>query len=738
MRLRTLVRALAGIFLRLQEVGGSSRTSSSPNDPLRELRLPTPDVINKYSLWQPDEIVSTIVAWADRYPHFVRVTTAQEAYGVPAINGKCPGFPSGPCETYIVVLQDFVTHPEGSDASSRLPEVLWTAAINGEDRIGPSALMEAAELLLTAGECQAYPRPSVRSDTYQWQGDLRSAFGCRRRFEQLGIETQWLARLLTTRRIVLVPVANPLGFTQSVTEEADYNPTQDFGYYSGTKQCMQTLTARALNELARDHLFQMALIFDHTGNESIGYPWGWGKPAPDHVALSSVASALSRYGGGWMGSEPYAVGSIGDVTLPVGGRIEDWLYGGSWNLPSHCQPSTYDGYPVNKTIYNNSTLRAASLMISSSRDRTPSIDLLGTTQELLTYGTVGTGYISRAIRLALLSADLVEPYIAMRAVNEMVFTDDLVPMAPRVGRYCPANKAASVPANSRKVSFQWEVGGAMAIAETRVWYAEWRDLPRDFDFCKHQPTIDMVSQYMTVGTPIGATSGTGKYSPERHATLFAASIDISDTFGYQPGDRLAVLVSARVDQSWATRADNDTFPDVLPQSHLAHARTDPSWYHRDAGKLVEGRNHWFSLPLTIVLHNATDDEPAVETVELSFRFDMPEEGKDDDGDSQYDPSHDPLRPTYPNRRQSRGFSSLAATLLLVAIAFGVYLGMRSRRLSSHPLLARRYDRLAVEGDGLFAPIARLFGSSNRFYAELSRSDEVELGAYQHLNENELL
>jgi len=62
---------------------------------------------------------------------------------------------------------------------------------------------------------------------------------------------------------------------------------------------MQTTAARAVNELWRKHMFQLALTF-HAGMVMIGYEWGspnhreGGSISPDHNAQESIATVMSR------------------------------------------------------------------------------------------------------------------------------------------------------------------------------------------------------------------------------------------------------------------------------------------------------------------------------------------------------------------------------------------------------------------------------------------------------------
>jgi hypothetical protein len=95
--------------------------------------------------------------------------------------------------------------------------------------------------------------------------------------------------------------------------------------------------------------------------------------------------------------------------------------------------------------------------------------------------------------------------------------------------------------------------------------------------------------------------------------MFFASIDTSM---FQPGDTIAVFASARLDQGWSKVPDGAK-PNIAPQSHVVNARTNPEWRHESAGKIIQGRQDWYSIPLTLVISDESDDPT---TVELSDRF----------------------------------------------------------------------------------------------------------------------
>ena len=79
---------------------------------------------------------------------------------------------------------------------------------------------------------------------------------------------------------------------------------------------MQTIAARTVNEIFREHMFQLSLTF-HAGSEMVAYEWGadvWlDNLSPDDVAQSSIAASFSQYGGGWSGFDAYEYGTMNDI-----------------------------------------------------------------------------------------------------------------------------------------------------------------------------------------------------------------------------------------------------------------------------------------------------------------------------------------------------------------------------------------------------------------------------------------
>jgi hypothetical protein len=117
----------------------NSHVESTPaprfqQDPKLHARI-LDDYPRQYALWAPVEIRNKVLEWKSLYPNLVRVTTAQDAYGLPRSGGAndCPFDEGGDgCLNYIVTMQDFVAHPDGSHSSNDLPEIFWSGCVHGK------------------------------------------------------------------------------------------------------------------------------------------------------------------------------------------------------------------------------------------------------------------------------------------------------------------------------------------------------------------------------------------------------------------------------------------------------------------------------------------------------------------------------------------------------------------------------------------------------------------------------
>lgn len=759
-------------------------------------------IVTPYTILDSEQLYRRMVALTEQYPELVRLENAQAAFGLPAVGGPkdCPFEPpelGEGCHNWYLVIEDGIYNGRGgltgdasfaseaaaakaedshsppvqggdggrnleegigsdADPYSALPEVILSGALHGDERVGPTAVLETAAILLESAYCESLPRmvsgdgsirtnggaesedetirrvekkrtrhefkhknvPSIKhkshqvrrrrkrlvlerrrrrqvtnvsnrrterdyiekrkrqrrqellaqsprstAATYYPSEQLDEARLCRSSLTSRGIpgsERRWLARLVSTRRIVIVPSANSVGYFRGVRDEGDtggLDPNRDFPYdLSDPSMCMRTIAGRTMNELFREHLFQMGITF-HGGMEAVAYEWGapsYQLPdapkqaasqlnpapsyaAPDSVSQKQISHIYSSYGGKFIknGGDQYPVGTMNELVYPVEGGMEDWSYAASWDTDRvvRCTPTTYGGYPSEKTRYSPGNLRTFNALVETSNEKTPRDADLGTDEDLLTPYGAGNGHISRNVRLSLSLIDLVEPYVQILDAAGRELRDDVVPLSPRWYRSSMKTKAMAVPEGTGNTTIGWTVGGAVSVDSTALMIGRWDDLDGTVFNGMTQPTKQQLDDYFA-GLPQGGdpmvwfseaqgpgpakwNERLGFYDPASLAAaepgsaasinedivpeaVYRTSIDLSQ---YVAGDRIAVYAVARVDQSWAGQEDN-VLGSIRPQTNVVNARTDPLWrqeYVADDGthKIVQGRLDWFSIPLTI-------------------------------------------------------------------------------------------------------------------------------------------
>ena len=98
-----------------------------------------------------------------------------------------------PCKQWYIEITNEAT--AGGDPGR--PEVFFSGNLHGDEDVGPMALIYMAEFLLKNRGPNGNP---------------------------------WVTRLVDTRRIVMVPMTNALGYDQLVREENNVDPNRDFPY----------------------------------------------------------------------------------------------------------------------------------------------------------------------------------------------------------------------------------------------------------------------------------------------------------------------------------------------------------------------------------------------------------------------------------------------------------------------------------------------------------------------------
>lgn len=295
------------------------------------------------------------------------------------------------CETLVVRITN------RKKLTTTTPEVFFSGALHGDERLGPLVVTELAGFL-----CRQYLAGGA---------DVR--------------------RLLDTRSVWLAPMTNAWGFAHESRAENGHDPNRDFPYLQHSGSCMLTQTARTVNELFRRHLFHFMITF-HGGERSLTYEWGSrnhmansrSTEAPDDRAYNSVGKVLQAVAGeGSYRGQWYPLGRITDVVYAVDGGMEDWSYAAGWEASptpiNQCRPSTYGGYNSSRTEYRSGSV--ASLVYLAEMDDTkyPSSSTLGHSSEVWSTRS-GQGHVARNMRMCLKLIDLARPEVAVSLRTQIV------------------------------------------------------------------------------------------------------------------------------------------------------------------------------------------------------------------------------------------------------------------------------------------------------------------------------
>ncbi len=521
-----------------------------------------------YEILSYHEINKCTLDLATKYKRWAISYTAQERYGLPS-PGKCG---EELCEQWVLHITDH----ESYDRDLERPEVFFSGTLHGNERVGPTVTVELAELLLKAVEC------NERGGGGGLKEDACKHPGLEKHLELV----PWLSWLVHNRSIVLIPLANAKGYYDNVREENGLDPNRDFPFHNNLPHgnCMRTIAARVINEVWREHIFQISVTF-HGGLESISYEWGDEEhtapndTCPDGYALNEVALRMKEYAGDAPEKHigKYDVNVMNEIVYPVRGGMEDWGYAGSWaksksgeRIP--CSPVTFDGYKSMKTIYEDPTLRAFNYLVETSQDKIPPQNVLGKAEHVLdTSDPPGNGYITRNVRLALLLTDIVKPYVVWSSEDEHHHPEHL---------------------QDKNSTYSWEVGGALTVDASCLLVGPWPSNVSDLSKASPDDFISLVK--------FSTANQTARVYPPQQAS-FQAQLSLTT-----PG-KYFVMPVAVVDQGWLKQLD-EAQPHEPPQSHLVNARTNSAWDKQlRSGRRVRGHVEWFG-PVRLVQVQVEPDD----------------------------------------------------------------------------------------------------------------------------------
>lgn len=346
-----------------------------------------------------------------------------------------------PCKT---LFADFNSAKSGS------PTVLILGPLHGDEPVAATAAYNLAVLLVSRAE-----------------------------------EDPWISHLLSTRRIVLVPLPASAAYSagtklETLADGTSIDPATDFPFARDATlpdACLQSTGASLVDALFRSHTFVTALhLRDSTkGQESVTFSWGSNQtimcsghhPEPnngaigdylgriyrngnDHVqqpcpssfaspddrAMRAIAKRMAAFAGpSHEAGLELAVGAQNEIGTPSPGGFLDYAYASSarGEFLSHC--ATH----VRETSHRAATFIVQAAQSGAGEGR----ETLGRLSQLYQHERSGNT-ITRVLRAALAGIDLAAPYLF----------------------WLSADEDEPVEARGGIAHVRWSVGGAVSVTET--------------------------------------------------------------------------------------------------------------------------------------------------------------------------------------------------------------------------------------------------------------------------------
>eukprot|EP00956_Cyclotella_meneghiniana_P040950 scaffold210252_cov125-Cyclotella_meneghiniana.AAC.1 len=380
-----------------------------------------------------------------------------------------------------------------------------------------------------------------------------------------------MARLVVTRRIVTVPIANVAGFYHSLVDVVSHSQAPDWARFNNgaacdfphplywsppegseattttTSTCFTTYPSRILNEMFHSHVFQIGVSFhgyQHTGTDGwIRIP-DW-KPTEarisfDKQAMVEISSAMASFGKG-MGSSFYMTGESTRNEC-IGATFQNWAFttasleasikmgGPVWLKECSCGDGDCD-YPSERRNFNDGAplrsfiARVVAPPMPENHDLCfagyDTTSMRNCEQSSYQDSLFASTPLGTNVRMSLAAIDLVQPYTHIKAIAGVELRDDIVPQSPRFDDACIHNKAMILPESPsmKNITVTWTVGGAINVDETTVMYGEWSVLDKKIFNCVTRPTKQELDAFFSILRDVEVMEGETEEQMETDVTF---------------------------------------------------------------------------------------------------------------------------------------------------------------------------------------------------------------------------
>lgn len=163
----------------------------------------------KFYPYSYDEIADKLLSYESNYPNIFELQRGSDKYNIKFPTDKGHSVECSQkhpqCEFYITITTNFESWKSNLDR----PQLFFSGALHGNERVGPTTLVETIDYLLVNYETDP-----------------------------------WINHLINNRVIIMTPMTNAHGYAKNRREEnGDIDPNRDFPIdLTNSDACMQSLT----------------------------------------------------------------------------------------------------------------------------------------------------------------------------------------------------------------------------------------------------------------------------------------------------------------------------------------------------------------------------------------------------------------------------------------------------------------------------------------------------------------
>ena len=583
----------------------------------------------QYIKYDYEKIMSIFENLSKTCGHYIRIDTSQKRYNLDSVEG-CG---RNNCTNLIVFMTDFDSY------TLDRPTYYLSGLLHGDEVLGPTSLTNFAQYF-----CETYDKN--KNSLYH--------------------------NILKKKIIIMTPMTNSFGYYNKQREEKVFiqktkeyklvDPNRDFPYNKSNDDiqiCMQTLSARTINEIFNEFIIGGAITF-HGGKSILAYAWGnnihiqtkndviSSTEAPDYNAFNNIGKIMVKSSSSKDNLDnninDYILGDMTSTLYPLDGALEDWAYGGWENNINQkngidfkpiktCKPNSFSEYHmtwnfsnINENIYSDFDddykLRCLMYLVEAADEKEPNSLKYGnkniTTDIFDFYNTTNFfGYIPRNMRMIYSGIDLISASIYLDIQNIYI---------KNINDY------------SKKIIIPFLFMGCLSLKKYSIHRINFDHISKKmiektaFQSNSHISSNIIISEVnegincyfnnltyynLTIGAPKRKNMTSNRNLQEFHKNYKGGKID----YFVRPGgnyDYLGNILNSKhlnfdkymnhkgsiyyiqgegPDQEWKNQENPD--PKVEPQSHVVRSKVNSSYFVKNGNYSFKSNYYFYSYPVVV-------------------------------------------------------------------------------------------------------------------------------------------